>query len=246
MIKIMRSLTGTLAVFSALTLLSANLSAQILSYSNDFGGGFTTLVPAGSSDDTGSLDTNIENGFDIDNFALYGPDTQWQNIGFSRMEHVTNDGLNGDSISDGAVRFNSFDANASGGLLQLDGTMAVGESYSLDTWVFNRNNSFVTFEVSLYNFTDDVLLAGSGNITLNGALQDTGDGLLESLSYTAQASDAGDILQVRWVQTAAFNTARDIYVDSVSLTAVPEPSHAALALGLTVLALMVYRRRGKD
>jgi len=237
---------GILAFFSALILLGGHLSAQILSYSNEFGGGFTTLVPAGSSDDTGPLDTNIENGFDIDNFSLFGPDSQWQNIGFSRMEYVTNDGLNGDSISDGAVRFNSFDANASGGLLQLDGTMALGESYSLDTWVFNRNTSFVALEVSLYNFTDDVLLASSGTITLNGALQDTGDGILESLSYTAQAADAGDILQVRWQRTGDFNTARDIYVDSVSLTAVPEPSHAALALGLTVLALMFYRRRGKD
>lgn len=241
----MRPSTGILAAFCVLALFAGNLSAQILSYANTFGEGFTTLVPAGSSDDTGPLDTNIENGFDIDNFALYGPDDQWQNIGYSRMEEVFSDGVNGDTAGDGAVRFNSFDANASGGLLELDGTMVAGEIYSLDTWVFNANASFVKFEVSLHNFTDDVQLASSGEILLNNDLAGTGDGLLESLNYTAQASDAGDILQVRWVQTADFNTARDIYVDSVSLTAVPEPSHAALALGLTVLALMVYRRRRK-
>lgn len=216
-------------------------SGQIVPYVNDFSGGFTTIVPAGATDDTGPLDTNIENGYDIANFALYGPDDQWQNIGFSRMEYRTTDGVNGDALEDGAVRMNSFDANPSGGLLQLDGTMEDGVTYELSTWVFNRNNSFVNFTVSLYNLSDGMELANTGNIVLNNALQDTGDGIEQTLSYTALASDVGDTLQVRFERASDFNTARDIYIDSVSV--VPEPSHAVLAAGLLALGVIVYRRR---
>lgn len=233
--------SGLFAATASAALLTGSLQGQVIPYINDFSGGFTTIVPAGSSEDTGPLDTNIENGFDIDNFALYGPDDQWQNIGFSRMENVTNDGVNGDALEDGAVRLNSFDANPSGGLLQLDGTMEEGVTYELSTWVFNRNSSYVNFTVSLHNLTDDVELANTGNIVLNNDFQDTGDGLEQTLSYTALASDVGDTLQVRYERASDFNTARDIYIDSVAV--VPEPSHAALAGGILALLVLFHRRR---
>lgn len=232
-------LPATLAL-SGLLLGGSLASGQIFSYSNDFSDGFTTLVADASGGDTGPLDTNTENGY---TGALYGPDMQWQNIGFSRMEYRTNDGMNGDAEADGHVLFNSFDTDPMGGLLSLSGTMAEGEIYNLSTWVFNRNNSFVNMSVVLYNATDEVELASSGEIVLNGSLQDTGDGIEQTLSYTALASDVGDELQVRYLRNSNDSTARDIFVDSVSLTAVPEPGHAALLTGISVMALLFWRRR---
>jgi hypothetical protein len=235
-----KALKGSSLLFAAAGLAATVSHGQIFSYSNDFGDGFTTLVADASGGDTGTLDTNTENGY---TGALYGPDMQWQNIGFGRMEYRTNDGVNGDSLGDGHVVFNSFDTNEMGGLLSLDGTMTEGEIYNLETWVFNRNNSFVNLSVVLYNATDGVELASTGEIVLNGSLQNTGDGVLQNLSYTALASDVGDELQVRYLRNSNDSTARDIFVDSVSLTAVPEPAHAALFVGIFGMGLLFWRRQ---
>lgn len=228
-----------LAAVAIAGLLTSAVTGQIFSYSNDFSDGFTTLVADASGGDTGPLDTNTENGY---TGSLFGPDMQWQNIGYSRMELRTNDGVNGDSLEDGHVVFNSFDTNEMGGLLSLDGTMSAGEEYNLSTWVFNRNNSFVNLSVVLYNATDGVELASTGEIVLNGSLQNTGDGVEQTLSYNALASDVGDELQVRYLRNSNDSAARDIFVDSVSLTAVPEPAHAALFAGFLGMGLLLWRR----
>lgn len=63
-----------------------------------------------------------------------------------------------------------------------------------------------------------------------------------SLLYTAGATDVGDTLQIRIVESAN-NTARDLYLDNISLTVIPEPSTAIIFAGILVGLGFCRRRR---
>ncbi|MFD2160644.1 PEP-CTERM sorting domain-containing protein [Rubritalea tangerina] len=120
------------------------------------------------------------------------------------------------------------------------GTMEAGEEYTLTTRVFNPNSSFINVNVELFNLSDNSSLILSSSETLNAG---NGNYRTFTLNYTAQATDAGDTLQVVYRGLNVNSTARDFSIDNVGLSvvAVPEPTTTAL-LGLGGVALLMRRR----
>lgn len=108
----------------------------------------------------------------------------------------------------------------------------------------------MNFNLQLVNLTDNTVLAETGN-TVYRALPSTTIGDLSEntlhgtqevfLNFTAGASDAGDQLGIRITENAN-SASRDVLLDRISATSVPEPSSTAL-LGLGSLALVLRRTR---
>lgn len=175
--------------------------AQIAPVTEEFTSSFLT-IPAGDQDGNPAGTT------------LYGPDPGWENVGHSRMEQYAF------GAREFALRINGFDDQApQGALYTFDGELEEDALYAVEAKVFNGSDSYVKFEVSLYNATDEEVVDRSGDIVIQG-----GDEKIYTvnLSYVVPAEDAGDTLQLRFLKpyesgSGAMNTARDIYVDSLSL-----------------------------
>jgi len=162
---------------------------------------------------------------------------------------TSNDGGSslGDMLAnDGGLRFDTKDTDTNivfteGMGLSIAGAMETGEVITFSYGLHNDNSSFTNVTAQLWNLTDNVELA-SALTSLEGSGSVAYVPKDETINYTAQASDDGDVLQIRFSERGN-STARDIYVDNYSLTSVvPEPSSTAL-LGLGGLALIMRRRK---
>jgi len=116
------------------------------------------------------------------------------------------------------------------------GSLDLGETITLDYSVFNANVSYSSGTIELYNVTDGVVIV-SGNAAV-GASTPVVD---RTISFTADASQVGDQISIRIAETSD-STARDLFIDTMSLSSVPEPGSTSL-LGLGGLALILRRRK---
>lgn len=151
---------------------------------------------------------------------------------------ATGDGAAGD----GALIFDTINATIGDEeiALNIGGSMELGEVITLQMGMFNDNNSYARFSISLYNSTDNTELATTIPLFISGQGGGTYAPIDSTFSFTASATDVGDSLQIRILDDAQ-STGRDAHVDNFSLTtSIPEPSTALLgALG----ALALLRRR---
>ncbi len=135
-----------------------------------------------------------------------------------QIKTVQNDPEGGDGKSDGGVKINSMTTGGQFGAQMLLGK--AGEKngkLSLSTHVFNVNSSYVKYEVQFYNKTDKKVLATSGVKMLEPKKKVLDETI--KLDYKLTKDDLGDEIFVRWVQLSTDSTARDIYVDNVSVVA---------------------------
>jgi hypothetical protein len=222
--------------FGLLVALSAGAHARITPVSDDFSTDTGTFPDWGLIDsvmDTEIIhDTVSENDYDkLDLIDSTGNPLDGDGVvgNLAGDTEAVGDGVQGD----GGLRLDTGDGiqgNESMGLT-VAGTLQEGETAALTGTVYNDNTSFVRFKVQLWNLTDDRLLAETALISVNGSThlaylpQDL------SVSYTAVAADAGDVLQIRFVEDAN-NLARDIYLDNFSVTT-DVPERAIRLFGVT-------------
>lgn len=126
-------------------------------------------------------------------------------VGSVTITDVTNDEDNGDGVGDGAKFIDGADGSATDEAVYFtfDGTIEEGASYTINTTLYNVNTSYCDVTVFLYNKTDETELTSvvAGVQPFNHAGGD--DIKAVELNYTALASDAGDVLEVRYVKTQA-------------------------------------------
>ncbi|QOD62337.1 T9SS type A sorting domain-containing protein [Polaribacter haliotis] len=148
-------------------------------------------------------------------FAQIQPAGKWSPEGDLNILKVTGDADNGDGVSDGALNFNGVGTVVGqGGVFTFDGTMQEGKNYTINSALYNANGSFVKVRVSLHNKTDNTELA----VYIDAGTQ-MNNGDIESVvfSYTAVSTDAGDVLELRFIRNDDGNPARDFRVDNVNL-----------------------------
>lgn len=140
----------------------------------------------------------------------------WEPIGNTQLSARFDDGDNGDGLNDGALGVNGLDTiGPLGALYTFQGSMVDGETYAVETSVYNYVSSYIKYNVQLYNLTDNIILTTSPLITIIGGVITPEN---TTVSYIATNTDSGDVLQLRYVRenTAASNhTARDFAIDNV-------------------------------
>lgn len=130
------------------------------------------------------------------------------------------DADNGDGVADGAIIVDGQTAvSGLGAAFTFGGAMILGEEINISTHTYNRNSSFVSFTVQLFNLTNSRVLVTSPTITIDGNDKTPVNTIL---SYTAVSADVGDVLQARYIRTgttsSANSTARDFAIDNLILT----------------------------
>lgn len=148
-------------------------------------------------------------------FAQIQPAGTWSGIGDVTISKVTTDADNGDGAADGALFIDGTTATVGqGALFTFDGTMQEGKTYAINSNMFNTNGSFVKVRVTLHNKTDNTELAVDVDA---GTSMNNGDVHTINFSYTAAASDAGDVLELRYTRNDDGNTARNFNIDNATL-----------------------------
>ena len=148
-------------------------------------------------------------------FAQIQPAGTWSAIGDVTISKVTTDADNGDGAGDGALNIDGTTSTVGQGILfTFDGTMQEGNTYAINSHMFNSNGSYVKVRVTLHNKTDDTELAVDVD---GGTIMQNGDVHNIDFSYTAIASDAGDVLELRYTRNDDGNTARNFNVDNAIL-----------------------------
>jgi hypothetical protein len=154
--------------------------------------------------------------------------------------------LTGDGAKDdGGLRLNTQNATPGDEAigLSIGGTMDEGEQIVFSGSVYNDNSSYSKFNAQLWNLAENRLLAQSGSTIVLGSAAADYVPVDFSVSYVAAAADAGDTLQIRFVEDNN-STARDIYVDNFSLATQPAPvfDHPRLFFSSGDLAELRARR----
>jgi hypothetical protein len=138
----------------------------------------------------------------------------WTEVGDVDLSIVNSDADNGDGVADGALLVNGRSQVVGQGVtFTFDGTMTSGETLNVSTYTYNKNVSYVTFNVQLYNLTDNNVLATS-SVGLSNA---SSPPVNTTFNYTAVATDVDDVLQVRYIRTDNGHTARDFIIDNLSI-----------------------------
>lgn len=205
-----------------LALIAAASYGAITATSDDFSSN-TNTFPSWIS--VGAVSTTIEH--DSVSAGDYDDGDLTQVLPYSPGMTLTGDGVK----DDGGLKINSQDGilgNEAAGLT-IGGTMEEGEVLTFSGSLYNDGTSYYRQNAQLWNLTDNVLLSESGNITVQPGNKDIYVPVEFNVIYTAQDSDEGDTLQIRFLEDAD-NTARDIYVDNFSLTAVPQPPGTLIAI----------------
>lgn len=142
-------------------------------------------------------------------------------VGSVIITDVTNDEDNGDGAGDGAKFIDGADGTAidEAVYFTFDGTIENGATYTLNTTLYNVNTSYCNVTVYLYNKTDGTELTSvvAGVQPFNHAAGD--DIKAVELNYTAVATDAGDVLEVRYVKTQA-GAYRNYAIDILELNGI--------------------------
>ena len=139
-------------------------------------------------------------------------------VGAVSITDVTHDADNGDGANDGAKFIDGGDGSATDEAVYFtfDGTIEDGAVYTINTTLYNFNNSYCTVQVSLYNKTDGTELA-TNTSGLQGVGHVSGTDIdAVTLSYTAVNADNGDVLEVRYVKTQA-GASRNYAIDILEL-----------------------------
>lgn len=142
----------------------------------------------------------------------------------------TNDTDNGDGALDGAIRCNSVVvATNLGAAYTFDQPMVTGQTYSINTTVYNGNTSACPFtSLTLWNKTDNVQVASyCSAFSIGGTATGTyGFSIrnLKSFNYTATASDAGDVMELRYLYNAT-STSVDLNIDNITLNGATNNCH---------------------
>ena len=140
----------------------------------------------------------------------------WAPIGNVVLSTVNDDADNGDGVADGAIFVDGqFTTTGQGAAFTFGGTMQLNEEITISTFTYNRNSSFVSFKIELYNLTNNKVLKTSSIITHLGNVTTPVNTIL---SYTAKATDIGAILQARYIRTDDGNTGRNFAIDNIILT----------------------------
>ncbi len=138
----------------------------------------------------------------------------WLGVGDVNLSNVTTDADNTDGVGDGAIFVDGQSAVVGQGIVyQFTTPLVNGQSYNLNTYTYNQNASYVKFNVQLYNLTDNTVLA-TQSVTISNSSSPPVNTIL---NYTGQGSDAGDILQLRYIRTDNGNTARNFAIDNAKL-----------------------------
>jgi len=166
--------------------------------------------------------------------------------------------------SNGSIQSNTLHMKSSGDnwagqnmTVTTDGGNIDATSYGSYTVEFDygyrsdaTTNGDITMRVALWNTTTNTML-DSADFTITDPGQGpeawTQTDFQLNLSYDETAQTAGDVLQLRFINTTdlpsgSADWSATALIDNVSVTAVPEPSSAAL-LGLGGLALILRRRK---
>ncbi|MDO5980172.1 T9SS type A sorting domain-containing protein [Flavivirga spongiicola] len=165
-------------------------------------------------------DGNTARDFKIDNASLGGTfitealpavssSGVWSAIGDTAITNTTNDDDNGDGLNDGAIYVDGLSAVVGQGVaFTFDEAIVNGNRYTAEATIYNSDASFSRLQLSLYNATDDVVLATSSSVVLvGGAIETT------SITYDALATDNGDVLVLRFIRDDDGNTARNFSID---------------------------------
>ncbi|NOQ71109.1 MAG: T9SS type A sorting domain-containing protein [Crocinitomix sp.] len=144
----------------------------------------------------------------------------WEPIGNTQLRERYDDIDNMDGLNDGAIMVDGQDTIGPLGVLYtFQGTMELDETFHIETYTYKYNGSYVKYFIELYNLTDEVILNSSPLIT-HGTFDTPVESVLTILDYAAIASDAGDVLQLRYVRentVASNHVARDFAIDNFSL-----------------------------
>ncbi|MEP2775098.1 MAG: PEP-CTERM sorting domain-containing protein [Luteolibacter sp.] len=154
-----------------------------------------------------------------------------------RQVRTRNTGARSGAMS---VQLGAGNSNHEGQLYQTV-TTAIGQLYTFSIWGSVLNNSNTP---ELQNFRVDLVdgtgVAGTSlaNVTSAGTLSTTYKEF--TVNFTAISTET--TIWIRDISTAGTADGNDIFLDDVSITAIPEPSAAAL-LGLGALSLVLRRRK---
>lgn len=229
----------TLVVIAA-TALSANLSTAHAAVTPLLNGSFENPTSTDSPRVTGPVD------FWDDNNTV-GPTYSGNQLRDDATSPVYADPTDG-------TRFLALEATFGGvssGVQQDIGTMVAGETYTLtaDMLSFSEQIGGFTqvhrYTIAFYNVTDATLL-DSINETDFATPQDTTSVTPATLSYTALAGDAGDVLRVVLAAGATGGSEYsrvgiDDVVVAVQGSQIPTP--AALPAGIALLTILGMRRK---
>ncbi len=219
--------------------------ATLIGVSDDFDdntGTFSSWVDVGSFATDIFYDSTSANDFDKLDFV----DSQGNPLdGDTIVGNLAGDTepLGDGLLGDGGLRLNTLDTTQGNEAIGLTvgGTMDLGEEISFTATLYNDNLSFFSGRFQLYNLTDSTVLSDTGNTSIQGSGSGTYVPIDFSLAYTAVGTDAGDTLQIRFVENANA-TSRDGYIDNFALTSIPEPTTFGL-MGLFGLAGLLARKR---
>ena len=138
----------------------------------------------------------------------------WSGVGDVNLTIVTSDADNTDGLNDGAIFVDGQSVVVGQGVtFTFEGTMINGEVLDLNTYTYNVNNSYVRFDVELFNKTDGTVLTTT-NVFISG--NDTVP-VNTVLNYTAGSQDVGDSLQLRYIRTDPGDTYRNFAIDNAKL-----------------------------
>ena len=165
-------------------------------------------------------DGNTARSFKIDNASLGGifitevlPTVSssgvWSVIGDTEITNTTNDADNGDGLNDGAIYVDGLSAVVGQGItFTFDEAIVNGNRYTTEATIYNSDASFSRLKLSLYNATDDVVLATGSSVVLTG-----GSIEMTSITYDALATDNGDVLALRFIRDDDGNMTRNFSID---------------------------------
>ncbi|MBP9601554.1 MAG: T9SS type A sorting domain-containing protein [Lutibacter sp.] len=129
--------------------------------------------------------------------------------------------------ADGAIFVNGSDGvDPQGAKYTLTETMVAGKRYKAETTGYKASNSFSKIILQLWNAIDGMLLAESAELSFTDSTFKTG-----SVTYDAKATDAGDVLEIRWKRTDGGATYRDFSIDVAKI------NDAAITISAAVLSV---------
>ncbi len=154
---------------------------------------------------------------------------------------ITGDGL----LADGGLLIDVQDATRwnESAAFTIGGTMELGEEINFSFNSFNEKSGYQASYGQLWNKTDNVRIAQTGSSVWVVADTETAYTPLDVvLSYTAQASDVGDVLEIR-IMDHATSATRDIYIDNFSVTtSIPEPATLGMIGAFGAVIIFVRKR----
>ncbi|MDF7823693.1 alpha-glucosidase C-terminal domain-containing protein [Pontiellaceae bacterium B12227] len=160
----------------------------------------------------GSVATTVE--YDSVSEADYDDGDPSTNLAYTAGMLITGEGVK----DDGGLRFNTQNSTQGDEAvgLTVGGTLEPGEELIFSGNVYNDGSSFSRYKAQLWNLTDNTLLAESAGTLVRGKTHIAYVPEDFNVAYTALVSDAGDTLQLRFLEDND-NAVRDIYVDHFSL-----------------------------